>query len=160
MAPVATRNTMLIASGASIVIAAAAPLVLPWLFGDAFEDSVEALWLLLPGTVALAGSKVLTSYIFSRGRPLVNTVITAAGLVVTLVTNLALIPWLGVNGAAIASSIAYGVHFVASLYAYGRISGQPMLDAVLPRPRDAQLYTDALRGVLRRAGRSPQPVGR
>jgi O-antigen/teichoic acid export membrane protein len=155
MAPVATRNTVLIALAASLVLAVLAPVLLPPLFGEAYEDSVQALWLLLPGTVALAGSKVLTSYIFSQGRPAVNTFITLVALIVTVVADLILIPWIGVNGAAIASSIAYGVHFCVALYAFQRISGQPWIAAVVPRASDAELYAGALRELRARITRTP-----
>jgi O-antigen/teichoic acid export membrane protein len=158
MAPVASRNTMLIAAAGSIVLAAVAPLFIPALFGDAFRDSVQALWWLLPGTVALTGSKVLTSYIFSQGKPLVNTMITLVSLAVTLVADFALIPVFGVNGAAAASSLAYIAHFGAALIAYRAISGQPPLDAVLPRPRDAELYVDAARSLLARLARRAAPA--
>jgi O-antigen/teichoic acid export membrane protein len=150
LAPVASRNTMLIAGGGALALAAAAPVMIPAVFGEAFRDSVEPLWLLLPGTVALAGSKVLTSYIFSQGRPLVNTGITAVSLVVTIVADLALIPRFGVNGAAAASSLAYGAHFAAALFAYGRISGNRPLSAVMPQRDDAALYVDAARKFLSR----------
>ena len=103
----------------------------------------------------LPSTKVLTSYIFSQGRPLVNTMITTASLVVTLIALIALVPPFGVNGAAAASSIAYGAHFAAALYAYRRISGQPVLEAIVPRPSDARLYTDALRDVIARISRRP-----
>jgi len=156
MAPVATRNTMLIAAAGALAVAAAAPLLVPAAFGDAFDESVRPLWLLLPGTVALAGSKVLTSYIFSQGRPLVNTGITLVSLIVTVVADLSLIPRFGVEGAASASSLAYGAHLAAALFAYSRISGKPALAAVVPRRADAELYVDAVRGFLSR--RAPSPV--
>jgi O-antigen/teichoic acid export membrane protein len=155
MTPVACRNTMLIAAGGAIALGALAPIALPAFFGDAFDDSVQALWWLLPGTVALTGSKVLTSYIFSQGRPLVNTGITAVALVVTLAADFALVPPFGVNGAAAASSIAYGAHLAVALYAYRRISGRRIRDAVLPNPSDAQLYVDAAREVIARVTRRP-----
>jgi O-antigen/teichoic acid export membrane protein len=123
---------------------------LPAVFGDEFDDSVRPLWLLLPGTVALAGSKVLTSYIFSRGRPLVNTVITTLALVVTIAADVALIPAFGASGAAAASSMAYGAHLCAALVAYQRISGKRAIDALLPRPGDIDLYADALRSLRAR----------
>ncbi len=125
------------------------------MFGHRFDDSVQALWWLLPGTVALTGSKVLTSYIFSQGRPLVNTGITCVSLVVTVAALLALVPPFGVNGAAAASSLAYGAHLCAALFAYGRISGEPPWPAILPHPSDARLYADGARDVLARMTRRP-----
>lgn len=160
MAPVASRNTMVVAGGGAIVLAAIAPLLIPAVFGDEFRESVQALWLLLPGTVALAGSKVLTSYIFSQGRPLVNTGITVVSLVVTIVADLALIPRFGVNGAAAASSLAYVAHFAAALYAYSRISGQPPLAAIVPQRSDAELYIDTLRKFFTRRASAPTAAGR
>jgi O-antigen/teichoic acid export membrane protein len=160
MAPVAARNTMAIAAGGSLALAAAAPLLLPAIFGQRFNDSVEPLWWLLPGAVALTGSKVLTSYIFSQGRPLVNTGITAISLAVTLGADLALIPAFGVEGAAAAASMGYVVHLCAALVAYRAISGRPALDAVLPRLSDIELYADALRGMRNRlAGRAAARAG-
>ncbi len=153
MTPVACRNTMLVAAGGSVMLAVAAPVVVPALFGHRFDDSVQALWWLLPGTVALTGSKVLTSYIFSQGRPLVNTMITCASLVVTVVALFALVPPFGVNGAAAASSLAYGAHLCAALFAYGRISAEPPWRAVVPHPSDARLYADGARDVLARVTR-------
>lgn len=150
MTPVATRNTILAAAAASLVLAVAAPIIIPAFFGDAYDGSVRALWWLLPGTVALTGSKVLTSYIFSQGKPLVNTLITLASLAVTFVALFVLVPAFGVSGAAAASSLAYAAHLCAALYAYRRISGGSPLEALLPRPADARLYADALRGVRAR----------
>ena len=164
IAPVACRNTMLIAAGGAAVLAVVAAPVIPRVFGGGFDDSVQALWWLLPGTVALTGSKVLTSYIFSQGRPLVNTMITASSLVVTFVALFLLVPAFGVNGAAGASSLAYIAHFVAALYAYGRISGNRPIDAIIPRTEDVRLYTDTLHRVLatmqRRPASQPEPAGR
>ena len=77
MTPVATRNTMLIAAaGSRRRWRSPRRCCCRRSSATRFDDSVQALWWLLPGTVALTGSKVLTSYIFSQGRPLVNTGIT------------------------------------------------------------------------------------
>jgi O-antigen/teichoic acid export membrane protein len=148
--PVACRNTMLVAAAGALVLAALAAPVIPALFGHEFSESVRALWWLLPGTVALTGSKVLTSYIFSQGRPLVNTMITVVSLVVTLIALFAFVPTFGVEGAAAASSVAYIAHFASALYAYRRISGQSPLDAVVPRGSDVRLYTDGARRTFAR----------
>lgn len=156
MTPVACRNTVLVAAAGSLALAVAAPILVPPIFGHRFDDSVQALWWLLPGTVALTGSKVLTSYIFSQGRPLVNTMITCVSLAVTVPALFVLVPLYGVNGAAAASSLAYGAHLCAALYAYRRISRCPAWQAVVPHPSDARLYVDGARSALARlTGRAP-----
>jgi len=143
--PLVCRNTLLVSALAAIALGAVSPWLIEALFGDAFQASVTPLLWLLPGTVALAGSKILTSYIFSQGRPLVNTMITVAALVVTLVADFALIPPFEVAGAAIASSLAYGVHFALSLLVYRQLSGGSMWEAVVVRGDDLRRYVEAAR---------------
>lgn len=155
MTPLATRNTLLVATLGAIALGVVAKWLVPAFFTHRFDASVGALWWLLPGTVALTGSKVITSYIFSQGRPFVNTLITLASLAVTLVALLLLVPPYGINGAAAASSIAYIAHFAVALYAYRRISGRPVLEAILPRFSDARLYSDAVTSITARLRRRP-----
>ena len=143
--PLVCRNTLLVSALAALGLGAVSFWLVPGLFGEEFDSAVRPLLWLLPGTVALAGSKVLTSYIFSQGQPLTNSMITLAALGVTLVADLALIPPFEVMGAAIASSLAYGVHFILSLYAYRRLSGGSGWDAVVVRADDLRRLLDAAR---------------
>ena len=144
--PLVCRNTLLMSAVAALGLGAVSPWLLPALFGGDFDAAVAPLLWLLPGTVALAGSKVLTSYVFSQGQVFTNSMITLASLAVTLVADFALIPAFGVTGAAIASSIAYGVHFALSLVAYRRLSGGSGWDAVMVRADDLRRLLDAARG--------------
>lgn len=157
--PVVLRHTLLLSALGGAALAAGAPLFVDLLYGGAFAPAVVPLLWLLPGTVALAGSKVLTAYIFSQGRPLVNTMITAAAVAVTVGADLALIPALEVTGAAIASSAAYVVHFGLALWAYGRLAGENPLRGLAPRRDDALLYADAVRGWLARRRSSTATEG-
>ena len=65
--------------------------------------------------------------------------------------DLILIPWLEVEGAAIASSVAYVVALVATLYWYRRVSGRGVWEALVVRPSDLRLYSDFLRRLRARA---------
>jgi O-antigen/teichoic acid export membrane protein len=143
--PLVCRHTLLISALAATALGVVSPWLVEALFGDEFSDSVLPLLWLLPGAVALAGSKVLTSYIFSQGRPLTNSAITAVSLVVTIGADLALIPRLGVTGAAVASTLAYATHFALSLVAYRQLSGGSVREAVLVRGEDIRLYLQAAR---------------
>ena len=143
--PLVCRNTLLVSALAALGLGAVSPWLVEGLFGGDFRGSLTPLLWLLPGTVALGGSKILTSYIFSQGRPMINSVITAIALAVTLGADFALIPPLGVAGAAIASSLAYGVHFALSLVAYRRLSGGSVWEAVFVQGDDLRRYLAAAR---------------
>jgi O-antigen/teichoic acid export membrane protein len=150
MTPLVCRSTLLVTSCAAIGAAAVSPFVIPAVFGSRFEDAVVPFLCLLPGTVALAGGKILSAYVFSRGRPMINTAIAVATLVVTIVADLILIPPLEVTGAAIGASIAYGVSLALTAVAYRRLSGAPILEALVPRPSDANIAFDAARSIAAR----------
>lgn len=143
--PVVCRNTLLVSVLAASALAAISPWLVEGLFGGEFGSALNPLLWLLPGTVALAGSKILTSYIFSQGQPLTNSLITAAALIATVAADFALIPPFGVTGAAVASSIAYGVHFALSLAAYRRLSGGSISEAVFIQGDDLRGYLEAAR---------------
>jgi O-antigen/teichoic acid export membrane protein len=150
MTPIVCRNTLLVTAAAALAGAAVSPFAIPWIFGDAFDDAVLPFLWLLPGTVALAGTKILGAYVFSRGRPLINAQIAFVTLVVTVVADLALIPPFEVAGAAAASSLAYCCSLVLSAVAYRRLSGGSVAGVLLPRLSDAPYYADGLHSLLRR----------
>jgi len=133
-------------------------------FGSDFSGAVPAVLWLLPGTVALSGTKILAGYIFSQGRPLINSAVATVTLATTITLDLALIPPFEIAGAAAASSVAYGLSLVLSLVAYRRLSGQTAWGAVLPQSSDIRLYVGAARnlaawfttaGAATRAPRAP-----
>jgi stage V sporulation protein B len=157
-APLICRNTLLVTALGAAALGVVSPVAVPLLFGSKFNGSVQPLLWLLPGVVALAGTKVLSAYVFSQGKPLINTYISVGTLVATLAGDLALIPLLGVDGAAIASTLSYGLSLVLTVRAYSRLSGHAVAEAVLPRPSDVRLYLDGARTVLARL-RRPGPQG-
>jgi O-antigen/teichoic acid export membrane protein len=159
MTPVVCRNTLLVTALASLGAAVVSPFVIPAVFGAAFDAAVGVFLWLLPGTVALAGTKILAAYVFSRGRPMLNAAIATVTLVVTLALDLALIPPFGVNGAAAAASGAYILSLVLTAIAYRRLSGGSIAAALLPRFEDVALYQAALRSALQRL-RPARGVGR
>jgi O-antigen/teichoic acid export membrane protein len=145
MTPLMCRNTLLVSALAALAIGIAAPWALTPIFGQAFAGSVKPLLWLLPGTVALSGSKILASYIFSQGRPGLNSLITMGSLGVTAVADFALIPPYGVTGAAVASTLAYGTHFGLALLVYRRLSGGSISEALFVRGDDLRRYINLAR---------------
>ncbi|MBI1886286.1 MAG: polysaccharide biosynthesis C-terminal domain-containing protein [Chloroflexi bacterium] len=145
LAPLACRNTLIISIGAAVALMALSPFLIRGIFGNEFSPAVMPLILLMPGIVAASAARVIWSYLFSQGKVIYNTLATLITLGVTVVLDLALIPILEVNGAAIASSIAYTVSLGATLYWYQKVSPNRLRDALLFRPSDIQLYVDLWR---------------
>ncbi|MGA7911409.1 MAG: polysaccharide biosynthesis C-terminal domain-containing protein, partial [Candidatus Dormiibacterota bacterium] len=107
-----TSRRMILRAGAvtacaSIPMAVLASVVVPPLFGLAFDNAVLPARILLIGLAAEGVGGVATAFLFGRGRPGLNSLAAGAGVVVTLVLDVILIPRFGAVGAAVASSAAY-----------------------------------------------------
>jgi len=152
MTPLVCRNTVLASVLAAIALVAVSPLAIDVLFGDKFSAAQTPLILLMPGIIAACATRVLGSYLFSQGRIIYNTYATFIALGLTIVLDFALIPSIGIQGAAIASSIAYIASLAATLYWYREVSGGSIAEALLVRPADAEHYLDAWRSLTGRVG--------
>jgi O-antigen/teichoic acid export membrane protein len=131
----ATAKGLLYTTGIALAVGAAAPLLVPPLFGDEFRGATRSLALLLPGVVVYAPVTILVVYLSIRcGRPRLSLLVSVVGLVVTAGMSFVLIPTYGASGAAAASSIGYAaggvsawICFVqlADLTMFGRLARVP-----------------------------------
>lgn len=78
-----------------------------WLFTDAFGPVKVILLLMAPGLLALSAHLIFTHYFSGTGIPKYNLFASLVGLAVTIPCTLVLIPWIGINGAAISFSCTY-----------------------------------------------------
>jgi O-antigen/teichoic acid export membrane protein len=127
----------------------AAPLV-PWIFGEDYRPSVAPLLWLLPGIVAFSAANVIASYLAGMGKPRLNLYVALAGLVVTIVLDLSLIPLFGIVGAAIASSLSYATSTVIVLWLFRRVSGLRVQQALVPTREDFVWGINLLRSMRQR----------
>ena len=76
---------------------------------------------------------MLTNEIAGRGYPHYNSLNAFLSLVITVIFDLLLIPRYGILGAAMASSLAYTVNFLAAVTFYLVVSGSklsPFIEAI------------------------------
>jgi O-antigen/teichoic acid export membrane protein len=125
-----------VVGGAGMAIVAT--VLLPLVYGQAFQPSVEPLLWLLPGIVAFSVTNVLASFMAGVGRPGLNAAVSILGVAVTVPLDLVLIPRLGITGAALASTISYSISTFATLAVFSRLGRIPLGAAVIPRRSDAQ----------------------
>jgi O-antigen/teichoic acid export membrane protein len=100
-------KSVMVTASVAVLLAVTAPFVIPFAYGSQFAAAVGPAQILLIGLAADGAAGVLTGFLYGVGRPGLNSWAMGAGLVVTVVLDLLLIPPLGASGAAIASSVAY-----------------------------------------------------
>lgn len=113
----------------AIMLTLGGKLIIRLIFSTSFLDAYVPLLILLPGVVLLGIGKVLTNDIAGRGYPQYNSIISGAALVITVTLDLALIPRMGIVGAALAATVAYSLTFVLAVVFYLVVSRRlPMVD--------------------------------
>jgi O-antigen/teichoic acid export membrane protein len=92
---------------AIVPLGLSASFVIPAVYGDAFEPAIVPAQIILIGLSLEGVTGVITGFLYGVGRPGLNSWAMAAGLLVTVALDLALIPPFGAIGAAVASAAAY-----------------------------------------------------
>ncbi len=144
------RTALLMMLGVALPFGLVSPWLVPLLYGGEFAASVLPLQLLLPGTLGFALMLVLNLYILGQmERPGLLSAIAWAELAVSVPLYLALISWLGIVGAAIASTLTYLLAAGWTLRIFLRDSGLKAGEVLLPRRADLQDYARVLWSLLR-----------
>jgi O-antigen/teichoic acid export membrane protein len=99
------KATILTALGA-VPLLLTAGLVIP-LYGDKFHPGILPARIIVFGLAIEGAAGVMTAFMYGIGRPGLNSIAMAGGLIVTVVLDFALIPSFGATGAAVASAVAY-----------------------------------------------------
>jgi O-antigen/teichoic acid export membrane protein len=109
-----------------------------FVYGAEWEPSVLPFVLLMPAVIALAIEEPARGLLIRIAPPLVISAAAAAGLVLNVALNFALVPALGISGASLASVASYWLAGILMLYLLSRYANVPMRDAIrLPRRDDA-----------------------
>lgn len=105
-----------------IILAAAAPVVVPMLFGRGFTPAVVLVWILIPGYLARVCSTMVTAGAIGMRRPGVGNRIEGWSLLVTVALLPVLLPRYGAVGAAVTSTAAYLVAAAIAVLSLRRLS--------------------------------------
>jgi O-antigen/teichoic acid export membrane protein len=102
---------------------ALSPFLIRIVFGTAFEGSILACRLLLPGALMLGLNQVLYNGASALGRPALPSYAEGISVAGTTVGLYVLVPRYGYIAAAIVSSVAYTISFVVMLGLSRRLFG-------------------------------------
>ena len=142
------RSLFVSALGA-VVAAILGPLVLPAVFGDAFDESIIPFLWLLPGTLGFAASTVFSNALVGSSSPGLSSLGPIVSLTVGFALDLALIPRYDATGAAVAASAAFLAGGAVALATYRRVTPFAWRSLLVPHRGDLDVLR-ALAGPLLR----------
>jgi O-antigen/teichoic acid export membrane protein len=149
----AARHSVLLTVPAALLISVLLLVAVPLLYGGKFADTTPLGFVLLPGVLLLGVGKVLSSGIAGRGYPRYVLYGGAISVPLTLALYFTLIPAFDAWGAAIGSSISYGLTALLWLIFFRRVTRIGLRAAFVPRGEDVADY-----GGLARLARSWRPA--
>ncbi len=147
LTPLIARWVLLVSAVGTLVLALLASPLINLLYGSEFTPAVGALLWLLPGILVGSMSRILANDIAARGRPELNLYTSILVVSVNIICNIILIPRLGIVGAAMATTIAYGLNAVAKLWLYSHLSKNPWWKAILFSSSDKLLFQEGINTV-------------
>jgi O-antigen/teichoic acid export membrane protein len=124
------------------------PLLILVAYGPRFSRAVAPMLIMLPGIWFLGLGIVIQGNLAARNRPGLSSFLAGGSAVLTVGLDFALIPPLGIDGAALASVGAYTSFGIASLFALHQASSIPVRELIVPTRSDLASYR-SLPGRLR-----------
>ena len=134
----------------SLFIALMAPLVIRIFYGVEFVGASNVLRILLPGVFFITISKILHPDLSARGYPLYALKIFSISLIINIVFNLILIPYYGIYGAGISTSISYMIAGLGYGYIYAKKEKIKIRDILFLNKGDIKFIKEQYRLLLKR----------
>ena len=145
--PIVCRQTVALTGVACCLLLATANVLVPFVFGQAYSPSILPLLILMPGVFMFAIWKVLHADLVAQGFPLKYSATAAVAMATMVALDLILIPRWGINGAALASTIAYTAATVLVIYWYLRITKNPLKGLLILESGDFARYKSLLKSL-------------
>ena len=120
-----------------------------WLFSGEFSSIRTVILLIAPGIVFLSAYTVLANFFSGTGRPKYNLYASLIGLTATMIAAFILIPWLGIRGAAITTTLTYTALFVYLWLVFHRLTSI-RLKELLPCGEDWAWAKEQWRSLLKK----------
>lgn len=118
----AVRVSLVGAGAAVVALALIGPLALPVVYGEEFRGSVSPFVLILPGVLAFAASRPIAALLAARDLARIVAGLSAGAFAINVALGVVLIPLLGIDGAALSSTIAYTALAIGYLVAATRFT--------------------------------------
>lgn len=110
-----------------------------------YVDSLTPLKFLIIGSIFVSFAKVLSNSISAYGRPELNILPTALGIVVNIIATISLIPLMSYNGVAVATSLSMMVQGICSLIIFCIFTHTSPIWLIIPRKSEVTLVANVFR---------------
>jgi O-antigen/teichoic acid export membrane protein len=147
--PLVSRVTLLLTAAVGLALVPVATVAIRVLL-PAFEPSLPALYILLPGVVSMSVTKVLSGYVYGLGRTGLTSLVSILAFTLNVILNLFMIPLYGIVGAAAASFVSYTLTSMAYSVIVAYLTGGRATDFWIPRAADFRFAFVTLTGLVRR----------
>ncbi|MEP6871769.1 MAG: polysaccharide biosynthesis C-terminal domain-containing protein, partial [Anaerolineaceae bacterium] len=141
------RHTVVLLGGVCAILFVAADAIELALGGEKYSGVASALRYLLPGVLVYGLAQSFSGfYTYQRGLPWVAALVAGTGLLLDIALAVVLVPRMGIDGAALASAVAYSAAIIAGLAVFVRrehLGGQQVF-------RFGRAEFDDYRGLLER----------
>lgn len=110
-----------------------------------YVDSLTPLKFLIIGSIFVSFAKVLSNSISAYGRPELNILPTALGIVVNIIATISLIPLMSYNGVAVATSLSMMVQGICSLIIFCIFTHTNPVWLIVPHKSEVTLVANVFR---------------
>lgn len=159
----ACRRTLAVTLFASLGLLVMARPMIPVVYGTEFEAAATVFLILLPSGLLYSVHKVLGSSLSANGMPQATLFAGLVSLPSTIALNLILVPAWGINGAAVASNVAYLINACTVLFIFLRVSRMSVREVLLFNRADwaaVRLKLSELWAARPRRAADYQPTGK
>ncbi len=146
------RHTVLVTVTTGVILWLLAEPMIMWLFGPEFRPAGPVLRVVIFGIVGSGPVSLLVTYFTNQaGRPYISMWLAAVGAALNIALSVALVPSLGITGAALATTISYLAQGAVSLVAFHARTGIGWRAMLLVNREDLQDYLRLARRIMLQA---------
>ncbi len=121
-----------------IILVLIGKFLFPWLYGNSFSDMYTPFVAMIPGILAISLQSLIAAWFAGTNQVKYNVYGALIALAIILLLDVLLIPYYGITGAAIASSVAYISYFLYQYFIFTKQSNHSIKDFILLNKGDIQ----------------------
>lgn len=139
------RMSLFILTVGAILFALFAEYFIIFFYDIEYIESSRIIVLLLPGVLIAVISKILHPSLAARGYPMYGLYAFIVPLIINIILNFILIPTIGIDGAAIASTVSYTIGGITYAILYSRKEKISINEILFVKKSDVMLVFDSFR---------------